>query len=193
MEGITLSNDDIQHIVCYGVGNFSRTSAHFFSASLWQLAIVLNLRAILDAPLLYYDPCTTKLETELLESINVTVLSINENGKRTSANTLFFMPHCPSGLYESVLWSNWGHLETILILGNSLKSYSEALQFDGPCIQAVQGRWLQEDLLRWSDVNAPGDLEGAFNDTYLIRITPNLDFPERPYDTVRDLISNAVK
>lgn len=191
LERMMIDKDDdyeIHQIVCYGIGNFSRTSGHFFSASLWQLALVLTLQATFDVPLLYYDPCTTKLEIEFLERMGVQVLSNNEKGERTSACTLFFMPHCPSGLYENVLWSNWGHLETILLFGNSLKSYSEAMQFDGPCITAIQP-WLQQDMIRWSDVNAAGDVEGALNDTFLSRVIINSkeDFPERPYDTLREV------
>lgn len=181
-------DNKVQQIVCYGIGNFSRTSGHFFSASLWQLALALSLQNKWDAPLLYYDPCSTKFEIEFLEQMGVQVLSRNEKGERTSVGAFFFMPHCPSGLYENVLWSNWEHLETILIFGNSLKSYSEALLFDGPCIHAIQP-WLHQDMIRWSDVNAPGDVEGAFNDTFLSRITlsnqPN--FPKRPYDTLREV------
>ncbi len=188
---VALIDDDmtIQQIVCYGIGNFSRTSGHFFSASLWQLSLVLRLQTAFKVPLLYYDPCTTHFETEFLEQMGVQVLASDEKGVRTSACTLFFMPHCPSGLYENVLWSNWRHLKSILLFGNSLKSYSEGLQFDGPCITAVQP-WLKEDVIRWSDMNASGDVEGAFNDTFLSRIKLGdiNDFPERPYEILREVL-----
>ncbi|GAX21247.1 hypothetical protein FisN_1Lh076 [Fistulifera solaris] len=179
----------IKKIVCYGIGNFSRTSEHFFSASLWQLALVLRLQSTFNVPLLYYDPCTTHFETEFLEKMGVHVIASDEKGVRTSAHTLFFMPHCPCGLYENVLWSNWQHLESIFIFGNSLKSYSEGLQFDGPCITAIQ-LWLREDVIRWSNMNASGDVEGAFNDTFLSQIKSGKldDFPERPYDILCERI-----
>ncbi|GAX12151.1 hypothetical protein FisN_1Hh076 [Fistulifera solaris] len=189
---MALVDDDmtIQEIVCYGIGNFSRTSGHYFSASFWQLALVLRLRSTFNVPLLYYDPCTTQFETEFLEQMGVQVISRDEKGVRTSAHTLFFMPHCPSGLYENVLWSNWRHLKSIFIFGNSLKSYSEGLQFDGPCITAIQP-WLREDVIRWSNMNASGDVEGAFNDTFLSQIKSGEkdDFPERPYDNLREEIA----
>lgn len=43
--------------------------------------------------------------------------------------TLFYMPHCPHGLYENVLCSNndsieqHGYLKNIFIIGNSFDSY----------------------------------------------------------------------
>lgn len=37
---------------------------------------------------------------------------------------LFFMPHCPYGLYSSLLWRNWHMLDRLIILGNSFESYA---------------------------------------------------------------------
>ena len=36
--------------------------------------------------------------------------------------TLFYMPHCPHGLYSNVMWHNWNYLEHIMIIGNRLVS-----------------------------------------------------------------------
>ncbi len=39
-------------------------------------------------------------------------------------STLFFLPHCPYGLYSSLLWTNWLQLQNTLILGNRCFSLS---------------------------------------------------------------------
>lgn len=43
--------------------------------------------------------------------------------------TLFFMPHCPQSLSNNVLRANWVlSLRHVMIIGNSLQAYSEALR-----------------------------------------------------------------
>jgi hypothetical protein len=203
----------LRQLVCYGVGNFSHTSISLYSSSLWQLAWFLCLRDQLQSQtpetssisLLYYDPCSTLLEeTFLTDKLHVTVLTINERGNRPidGIPTLFFMPHCPSTLYENVLWANWHELQSqtsFVIVGNSLLKHCEALQVkpadDFPCMNALLP-WLQEDRLdtwpRKKYEDLPGNFEGAFNDTYVSffgchnsKEGPG-SCPQRPYDTLRD-------
>jgi hypothetical protein len=107
------------------------------------------------------------------------------------------MPHCPSRLYENVLWANWESLvepSAILIVGNSLHALADTLSGsrpDCPCIRALLP-WLQEIELTMTkkDVDeATGNLEGAFNDTYLSYFVVPKEEKEhwvdrRPYDTM---------
>jgi SRR1 len=131
---------NVREIVCYGIGNFSNTSAEHFSASLWQLAFAICLRNTFETrtneehttpfvnnrvTLVFYDPCSTLFEiTFLKEKIsNCLVLDSNDRGNRAAVvnlsdwqneqprwTSLYYMPHCPATLYENVVWANWNHI-----------------------------------------------------------------------------------
>ena len=55
------------------------------------------------------------------------IITLNLDGKhkvRSDNRTLFYMPHCPYSLYNSVLWANWGqNLSRLIIIGNSFNNY----------------------------------------------------------------------
>lgn len=154
----------------------------------------------------YYDPLVTEIETTVLQDhYGIAVLSENERGIRSSSGdtvninrkdaeanndddstnnttTIFFMPHCPKGLYENVLWANWNVLRqkpgAICIVGNSLVTYVERdttasnngnNTTDKSCLQLIQP-FVQERLVSYTkrDVrDRPGYFEAAFNDTYV--------------------------
>jgi SRR1 len=192
----------VKEIVCYGIGNFASKSSVWYGP-LWQLTLALELSSLVNkkfpnnppCPILYYDPVLTDMERKILQqSYHVNVLTTNEKGKRstgqpsaecntvttTCSTTLFFMPHCPKGLYENVLWANWSQLQqnpcAICIIGNSLATYVEralATSKDNSCqpscLELIQP-FLREHLIAYSkkDVrDMPGQFEAAFNDTYL--------------------------
>ena len=149
--------------------------------------------------MVYYDPLITAVERQLLqEHHQIQVLSANERGMRKSDSnkkTLFFMPHCPKGLYENVLFANWGNLEEIGIIGNSLITYVERQQQSKSnttksCLELVLP-FLQEHLIGYSkkDVrDMPGQFEAAFNDTYLTWLdsSSSKEWPERPIEPSSD-------
>lgn len=191
-----------RQIVCYGLGNFSHTSLTHYSASLWQLSCLLCLREFLltktsAVTILFYDPCTTSFEERFLadDNINVHVLTINDQGKRAvDASTVFFMPHCPSRLYENVLWANWEQMLSspnapMVFFGNSFRNHCEGLnKVDCPCMRELLP-WFDEEQLQYSKVDckeSPGNFIGAFNDTYLtyFRHDETKAWPSRPYDSL---------
>jgi SRR1 len=126
----------------------------------------------------------------------------NTDDKHRRKVLLFFMPHCPAQLYENVTWSNWDHIvpelepliddtainmkaasdsNVIVIIGNSLhdiaeKKYGEGvkpkqtLQVLLPWIQQIPLRTSKEDEKRF-----PGNIVGAFNDTYMTYWTTSID------------------
>lgn len=108
----------IKNIVCYGLGNFSQCVS-----GRYQLGLLLCIREFFSADSIeIYDPVFTETERRILSSLNLSVLDRNEEGKRhTHEPTLFYMPHCGTPLYNSVLWANWdkASLNRIVILGNS--------------------------------------------------------------------------
>lgn len=106
------------NVICYGLGNFAAcVSARF------QLALLICIRRHFSSVSVeIYDPAFTEKERNILTSLGFTVLECNEEGKRTvRERTLFYMPHCGTPLYNSVLWANWGvsSLHNVLIFGNS--------------------------------------------------------------------------
>lgn len=192
-------NLPIQRIVCYGIGNFSKTSLSSVSSSFWQLAFGACLQESLseeEHPLLmaYYDPCSTELETTLVsELLGATVLSGDEADMHPvdGQHTVFFMPHCPISLYEKVLWSNWDELleNKVIIVGNSLRNHCESLfakSDEVPCMFAVLP-WLVEKsiwfLSKSETKEVSRSFEGAFNDTFVssLSVTQSADaWPCRP-------------
>jgi hypothetical protein len=184
-------------LVCYGIGNFSGSSPSCFSASAYQLALALALRRAWKISECYYlDPCMTAVEREVLVDQGVKILG-NQQGRQSflnepeadldsaDCNILFFMPHCPKQLYENVVWAHFGQLSRVLILGNSLRNYVDALETgrrDGPDLPAApppaspRGSYLEAVYPIAREVplrleagrlkSAAGNLEGALNDTY---------------------------
>ncbi|XP_077558926.1 SRR1-like protein [Haemaphysalis longicornis] len=111
----------VRSVVCYGLGNFaSCVNARF------QFALLICIRRHLSASSAeVYDPVFTEKERKVLTSMGFSVLEENEEGKRSVHKpTLFYMPHCGTPLYNSVLWANWdaASLNQVLILGNSFSS-----------------------------------------------------------------------
>ena len=176
-------------ILCYGLGNFSRTHPTYFSASMWQLALLLQLREDLtssqQAPrtcnpkVYFYDPVSTPHETTFLKQQQIQVLTQDEQGKREmAACALVFMPHCPAILYENLFQTNPTAFRpdgssSCLLIGNSIRNFCDALSpsIDMPTLRArLEG--LDEHQLTVDDDDArgqPGDFDKAFNDTFIVR------------------------
>lgn len=213
----------VDEIVCYGIGSFSQKSN--FSGPLWQMAFGLALRSFLEKEqnksqtkklsMVYYDPLVTCTERQVLqEKYNIRVLKTNERGihganMELDFNTiLFYMPHCPKGLYENVLWSNWNVLaqnrRAVFILGNSLRTYVEranearindATILPSSCLEQAQP-FLKEHWLECSKhdmQNMPGHFEAAFNDMFLTRFydtseekAERKEWPERLFEPSQD-------
>ncbi len=177
-----ISDHTIQHIVCYGLGNFSQTSTTCLEAPLWQLGFLCCLcdEFLNDTSVLFFDPVSTAEEKSFLhEQLRIQPLSVNDRGIRPSNDTLFFMPHCPWSMYENVLFSNWGN--RIMVIGNSLEGVAD--RHPCPCLKGSAGFLSQQALvasLRDLD-GAPGNLLGAFNDTYVCSWKSEA-WPSKPYD-----------
>ncbi|XP_047417896.1 SRR1-like protein [Sciurus carolinensis] len=115
--------------VCYGIGNFASCAT-----ARTQLAFLLLFLERCQIPRSHcwvYDPLFSQLEIAVLHSLGVTVLSENEEGKRSVRGqpTVFYMLHCGTALYNNLLWSNWSAdaLSKMVIIGNSFKGLEERL------------------------------------------------------------------
>ena len=182
-EKAKLGRDYFDHVVCYGVGNFSKGRR---SSPLYQLAFILSI-ANESSRIQYFDPCTTETELDLLQGLtNIDLIANNERGFRSvEQETLFFMPHCPAQLYNNVLLANWANLDKVVIFGNSLSAYETrsinklptGIELLLPFIEEIGCAVSKRDTQ-----NADGDLEAAFNDCFLMRIKipSREELPEKP-------------
>jgi hypothetical protein len=181
----------VRDIVCYGVGNFSTSSA-----PMWQFACILNLKVDLAIEdIFYYDPCTTELEMELLQEFQIQIIPHNERGHRpVSVPTLFYMPHCPQQLYANVLISNWESLNNVIFFGNSLQAY-ESRQIGNALHKAIAILlpFLREEALDYSklDLEQHYHMETAFNDCNLVQVegytgSGDGELPPSPVDDATD-------
>ncbi|EHB08442.1 SRR1-like protein [Heterocephalus glaber] len=115
--------------VCYGIGNFATCIT-----ARTQLAFLLLFLDKCQTPRSHcwvYDPLFSPLEIAVLHTLGVTVLSENEEGKRSVCGepTIFYMLHCGTALYNNLLWSNWSvdALSRMVIIGNSFRGLEERL------------------------------------------------------------------
>ena len=109
--------ESIAEVVCYGLGSFSKNRS-----SKYQLASLLTIKNQYNCNVLVYDPVFSETEIEVLKILELNVISINEEGKRSiteNGPTLVFLPHCPSQLLNNFLYCNWGRqLKNCLLLCN---------------------------------------------------------------------------
>ncbi|XP_011763749.1 SRR1-like protein isoform X2 [Macaca nemestrina] len=140
--------------VCYGIGNFA--TCIIARNQLTFLLLLLEKCQIPRSHCWVYDPLFSQLEIEVLNTLGVTVLSENEEGKRSirGERTIFYMLHCGTALYNNLLWSNWSvdALSKMVIIGNSFKGLEERLlarilQKNYPYIAKEKGAGAQSPAL----------------------------------------------
>jgi SRR1 len=193
------SGEDIQvgKLVAYGIGNFSNTAIKYYSASLWQLALAFCLQKTVNGGknlfvnVDFFDPCTTELERRFLQDrFGVKVLPTNDRGNYNvlTTVTIFLMPHCPSQLYENVVWSNYYNLHRIVFLGNSLRNLAER-RSPSPllCLHSLLPTLYESSLAGsrsdYKKAEGIGNFVGAWNDTYFSYFNiQNHSQTSRPYD-----------
>ncbi|CAG8579677.1 10692_t:CDS:2 [Ambispora gerdemannii] len=101
-------------IVCYGIGSIKDSRITQF-----QFSLLLLLRDLFQA---------TSLDFEVLVYYGIISIEENEKAKRKITQpTLFYMPHCPIGLYNNLIGANWQRysLTNMLLIGNRLEFYAE--------------------------------------------------------------------
>lgn len=171
-----------EEILCYGLGNFSRTHTTYFSPSLWQLACLLQLRDDLPGDnanrVYFFDPKSSAFETEFLKTQQVIVLEKDDEGKRKIPDaTLLFMVHCPAFLFENLFATNpmaFRPSSRTILIGNSIQLMVDALSRhpngQGVSLEQLKARAsLLDEKELTVDPKQPDEFEKAFNSTYRIR------------------------
>ncbi|OAQ26868.1 SRR1-domain-containing protein [Linnemannia elongata AG-77] len=123
------SRSDIVDMICYGIGSIeSSRNAQF------QLAMALCLKEILQlsGTVSIFDPVMTSYDCQLMEYLGMKVLTGDGRSRQpVEVKTLYYMPHCPKGLYSLILETNWSRqcLDNLAILGNRFTMYDESPSF----------------------------------------------------------------
>ncbi|KAG0237070.1 hypothetical protein BGW42_001963 [Actinomortierella wolfii] len=117
----------VDGMVCYGIGSFEESRNAQF-----QLSLALELRDLLEVKhkICIFDPVMTDLDKEIAKALDMQVLDKGEDLPAYTVNgtILYFMPHCPKGLYSNILEKNWTRLrlDRTVILGNRFSMYHES-------------------------------------------------------------------
>ncbi|XP_063685883.1 SRR1-like protein isoform X1 [Bolinopsis microptera] len=115
-----ISSQDIEQIVCYGIGRLSTCKLAQF-----QFAVLVNVlqKSPQIQKCLVFDPVLSQSERTFITQY-MEVLSENDMcGRRVVCNTLFYMIHSSKRMYDNVLKSNWDQLKYCTLIGNSFQSY----------------------------------------------------------------------
>ncbi|CAG8565441.1 4652_t:CDS:10 [Ambispora leptoticha] len=112
-------------IVCYGIGSIKDSHVYLISTISYGY---LLFEMKISGSVYIYDPILTSLDFEVLVYYGIILIEENEKAKRIITQpTLFYMPHCPIGLYNNVIGANWQryNLTNLLLIGNRLEFYAE--------------------------------------------------------------------
>lgn len=114
-----LQQAKIREIVCLGLGKLSECHIPRY-----QLAFLRCLQRKLDLnKVQYFDPVFTNPEKEVLSQLDGIVIQENLQGKYSTKNTLFYLPHCPKQITNNLLWRNWNlnQLGQVFLICNSFE------------------------------------------------------------------------
>ncbi|XP_015116559.1 SRR1-like protein [Diachasma alloeum] len=126
----------IPEIVCYGLGNFSESRS-----AKYQLAALLTIKSRYRSHVHLYDPVFFSKEIEVLKTLGLSMIEINEEGKRKVGNdlTLFYMPHCFQGIIANCIHANWGRgLSNCILVTNSFGEIRDGIAADAGLRDSVE-------------------------------------------------------
>lgn len=139
----TANMQNLDAIVCFGIGSFDS------DVSRDQLAFIMNVADTLNVAChnfyltfskirhrLIFDPCMDSTDVHICSTLGFTVMPKNtvrifaklmmkESLYQCKHKTLFYMPRCPLDLYTNMLTSNSNNLSQVFLLGNNLENYQD--------------------------------------------------------------------
>ncbi|KAK3843364.1 MAG: SRR1-domain-containing protein [Linnemannia gamsii] len=123
------SGSEYVDMICYGIGSIELSRNAQF-----QLAMAVCLKEILQlsGTVSIFDPVMTNYDCQLMKHLGIKVLiGDGQSRKPVEVKTLYYMPHCPKGLYSLILETNWSRkcLGNLAILGNRFTMYDESPSF----------------------------------------------------------------
>ncbi|KTW26080.1 hypothetical protein T552_02973 [Pneumocystis carinii B80] len=110
-----------------GLGSFQNNSRSLTQLSFGiEMSKNLGFKGKLEA----YDPVFTDLDCEFLEELNIEFNLEKLDVYNAKQPVIFYMPHCPISMYETLFKMNWTleRLCNIFLIGNCLKTYDLTIQ-----------------------------------------------------------------
>lgn len=120
-----LDSESKMQMVIYGIGSIESYETPRLQLS---LAILLKKKLNWIGDIEVFDPILSATESQVLEALGCSVISVNEQGQRCAQKpTMFFMPHCEAELYDNLLRANWrvDLLNRVVLFGNSFETYEQ--------------------------------------------------------------------
>ncbi|EPX75129.1 SRR1 family protein [Schizosaccharomyces octosporus yFS286] len=183
-----------EHCLILGLGR-----VHTLTASL-QLQLFFELQSIFHIPsqnCTFYDPAFLEDDVQFLRNKGFTLLKESPKPEEYLENTLLFMPHCPTSLYEQWLNAYSKSEKQFSMCGNNLKLYvdnlpSKEIKSKYPNIYRVCQQKLYTQILfpEFSEAFAFNDFAFHFPCPY--RSSPKTTSPEKTPSTVAD-VSNVAE
>lgn len=134
-----LGSEIKMQMVIYGIG-----SIELYEPPRLQLSLAILLRRDFSwiGNVEVFDPILSATESQVLETLGCSVMSINEHGRREALKpTMFFMPHCEAELYNNLLQANWklSLLKNMVLFGNSFETYEQHVSLckNSPILSSV--------------------------------------------------------
>lgn len=157
------------HLSCLGIGCVGRSEIARLQCA---FGLVLQQRCgCPEVPPLFIEPLLTEVERDAVADVGFV---LTDSSNVSSEQRLFYMPHCPAGLYHKVLLDHWKAdiLFNVCIIGNSFANYFVRLAPGKAPLIAKTESFLNETALP----NTLSEGKLAFNDTsiHTFRIVSHL-------------------
>ncbi|WBW71324.1 SRR1 family protein, implicated in microtubule stabilization, and heme biosynthesis [Schizosaccharomyces osmophilus] len=185
-----------KHCLILGLGR-----VHTITASL-QLQLFFELQSIFQIPspnCSFYDPAFLEDDIQFLQNKDFTLLKESPKPEECLENTLLFMPHCPTSLYEQWLDAYSKSEKQFSMCGNNLKLYvdnlpSKEIKSKYPNIYRVCQQKLHTQILfpEFSEAFAFNDFAFHFPCSHRSNEDPETTSPEKTPSTAVD-VSNVAE
>ncbi|KAK4253846.1 hypothetical protein QN277_010469 [Acacia crassicarpa] len=132
-----LGSESKMQMVIYGIG-----SLELYEPPRLQLSLAILMKRDFSwiGDIEVFDPVLSATESQILETMDCSVLPFNEHGRRQALKpTVFFMPHCEAELYNNLLQANWklNLLGNMVLFGNSFETYKQVSEFNSPVLNSM--------------------------------------------------------
>eukprot|EP01124_Arcella_intermedia_P035937 TRINITY_DN9296_c0_g1_i1.p1 TRINITY_DN9296_c0_g1~~TRINITY_DN9296_c0_g1_i1.p1 ORF type:complete len:176 (-),score=29.71 TRINITY_DN9296_c0_g1_i1:12-539(-) len=131
------------------------------------LSLILEFLLIEPQRVQIFEPIFQENDIQLIQEVGFNLITNNIGRHKAESPTLFYMPHCPEGLYNNLLLENWTmeHLPNVLVFGNSFNYYHHKRDLTTGMMIIKAARYYQEFSL--GDYLNDQYLELAFSNTSL--------------------------